>query len=137
VPGEDRLSEEHRILVVEDDRSVGKVVEVSLGLAGHQVELVTDARAGETALRRNGHGLVILDVNLPGGTGLELLRLIRGELGRETPVIMLSGQKQEDNIVRALEWGANDYVTKPFSPRELVARVNRWMKAPGDVAQVR
>jgi two-component system phosphate regulon response regulator PhoB len=132
------LSEQKsRILVVEDDRSVGKVVEVSLGLAGHQVDLATDAVAGESALRADGHDLVILDVNLPRGTGLELLRMIRQELGRETPVIMLSGQKQEDNIVRALEWGANDYVTKPFSPRELVARVNRWMKASDDVASVR
>ena len=127
----------NRILVVEDDRSVGKVVEVSLGLAGHEVELATDAVAGESALRASGHRLVILDVNLPGGTGLELLRLVRHELGRTTPVIMLSGQRQEDNIVRALEWGANDYVTKPFSPRELVARVNRWMKATDDVAPVR
>jgi len=126
-----------RILVVEDDRSVGRVVEVSLGLAGHEVQLATDASAGESAIRANGHALVILDVNLPGGTGLELLRLIRHELGRTTPVIMLSGQKQEDNIVRALEWGANDYVTKPFSPRELAARVNRWTKASGHVAQVR
>jgi two-component system, OmpR family, phosphate regulon response regulator PhoB len=126
-----------QILLVEDDRSVGKVVEVSLGLAGHRVQLATDAHDGAAALREDDHHLVILDVNLPGGTGLELLRLIRGELGRDTPVIMLSGQKQEDNIVRALEWGANDYVTKPFSPRELVARVNRWMKVSGDVAQVR
>lgn len=126
-----------QILLVEDDRSVGKVVEVSLGLAGHQVQLATDVHAGEEALRADGHELIILDVNLPGGTGLELLRLIRGELGRDTPVIMLSGQKQEDNIVQALEWGANDYVTKPFSPRELVARVNRWMKVSDDVAPVR
>jgi DNA-binding response OmpR family regulator len=71
---------EHRILVVEDDRSVGKVVEVSLGLAGHEVELATDVRAGEAAVRTNGHGLVILDVNLPGGTGLELLRLLMAEV---------------------------------------------------------
>jgi two-component system phosphate regulon response regulator PhoB len=115
-----------RILVVEDDRSVGKVVQVSLGLAGHEVKVATDAVSGELALREAGHDLVILDINLPGGTGLELLRYLREELGRRTPVIMLSGQKQEDSIVRALEWGANDYVTKPFCPRELVARVNRW-----------
>lgn len=127
----------NRILVVEDDRSVGKVVEVSLGLAGHEVELATDAVTGASALRADGHALVILDVNLPGGTGLELLRLLRQELGRTTPVIILSGQRQEDNIVRALEWGAHDYVTKPFSPRELVARVNRWMKAAEHVASVR
>jgi DNA-binding response OmpR family regulator len=76
-------------------------------------------------------------MNLPGGSGLQLLRVLRRELKRDVPVIMLSGQKQEDSIVRALEWGANDYVTKPFSPRELVARVNRWMKASGDVAPVR
>jgi two-component system, OmpR family, phosphate regulon response regulator PhoB len=126
-----------RILVIEDDRSVGKVVQVSLGLAGHDVQVATDAGSGELALRESGHDLVILDINLPGGTGLELLRCLREDLGRRTPVIMLSGQKQEDSIVRALEWGANDYVTKPFSPRELVARVNRWTKGTGHVAQVR
>jgi two-component system phosphate regulon response regulator PhoB len=124
------------ILVVEDDRSVGKVVQVSLGLAGHDVQVATDAVSGEVAMRQDGHDLVILDINLPGGTGLELLRCLREELGRRTPVIMLSGQKQEDSIVRALEWGANDYVTKPFSPRELIARVNRWTKGSGHVAQV-
>jgi two-component system, OmpR family, phosphate regulon response regulator PhoB len=125
------------ILVIEDDRSVGKVVQVSLGLAGHEVHVVTDAVSGEMAMREDGHDLVILDINLPGGTGLELLRCLREDLGRRTPVIMLSGQKQEDSIVRALEWGANDYVTKPFSPRELVARVNRWTRGSGHVAQVR
>jgi two-component system phosphate regulon response regulator PhoB len=126
-----------RILVIEDDRSVGKVVQVSLGLAGHEVQVEGDALSGEVALRRDGHDLVILDINLPGGTGLELLRCLREDLGRRTPVIMLSGQKQEDSIVRALEWGANDYVTKPFSPRELLARVDRWTKGTGHVAQAR
>ena len=126
-----------RILVVEDDRSVGKVVEVSLSLEGHRVQVAANVQDGESAIRAGGYDLVILDVNLPGGTGLELLRLVRHELGRETPVIMLSGQKQEDNIVRALELGADDYVTKPFSPRELVARVNRWTKGSENVAPVR
>jgi two-component system phosphate regulon response regulator PhoB len=126
-----------RILLVEDDRSVDKVVEVLMSLAGHEVLIATDATAGEVAIREGGYDLAILDMNLPGGSGLELLGVLRGELKREVPVIMLSGQKQEDNIVRALERGANDYVTKPFSPRELVARVNRWMKASGDVAPVR
>jgi two-component system phosphate regulon response regulator PhoB len=126
-----------RILLVEDDRSVDKVVEVLMGLAGHKVRVATDATSGEAAIREGGFDLAILDMNLPGGSGLELLAVLRGELELEVPVIMLSGQKQEDNIVRALERGANDYVTKPFSPRELVARVNRWMKASGDVAPVR
>jgi two-component system phosphate regulon response regulator PhoB len=125
------------ILLVEDDRSVDKVVEVLLNLAGHEVRVATDATAGEAAIREGGYDLAILDLNLPGGSGLELLGVLRGEMESEVPVIMLSGQKQEDNIVRALERGADDYVTKPFSPRELVARVNRWMKADGDVAPVR
>jgi two-component system, OmpR family, phosphate regulon response regulator PhoB len=126
-----------RILLVEDDRSVDKVVEVLMGLAGHEVLVATDAGRGEAAIREGGYDLAILDMNLPGGSGLQLLSVLRRELKRDVPVIMLSGQKQEDSIVRALEWGANDYVTKPFSPRELVARVNRWMKASGDVAPVR
>jgi two-component system, OmpR family, phosphate regulon response regulator PhoB len=126
-----------RILLVEDDRSVDKVVEVLLSLAGHEVWVATDAGTGEAAIRDGGYDLAILDMNLPGGSGLQLLSVLRRELKRDVPVIMLSGQKQEGSIVRALEWGANDYVTKPFSPRELVARVNRWMKASGDVAPVR
>jgi two-component system phosphate regulon response regulator PhoB len=106
-PAEGPLSEKaRRILVVEDDRSVGKVVQVALGLEGHHAHLVTDAMDGEAAVREGGYQLVILDINLPGGTGLQLLRCLREELARTTPVIMLSGQKQEDNIVRALErWG--------------------------------
>jgi two-component system phosphate regulon response regulator PhoB len=131
------LPEMSRILLVEDDRSVDRVVEVLLGLAGHEVRVATDATQGEAAIREGGDSLVILDMNLPGGSGLELLELLRRELKRDVPVIMLSGQKQEENVVRALERGANDYVTKPFSPRELAARVNRWIKASGDVAPVR
>ena len=131
------LPEMSRILLVEDDRSVDRVVEVLLGLAGHEVRVATDATQGEAAIREGGDSLVILDMNLPGGSGLELLELLRRQLKRDVPVIMLSGQKQEESVVRALERGANDYVTKPFSPRELAARVNRWIEASGDVAPVR
>lgn len=115
-----------RVLVVEDDPTVARVVEVALGLNEHEVTVATTPREALDRLREGGQDLVVLDVNLPGASGLEILRHLREELGRDTPVIMLSALQQKDVVVRALEMGANDYVTKPFSPRELLARIKTW-----------
>ena len=118
-----------RILGIEDDQVLGKVLKLALELAGHEVELATNVSAGRRALEAGGHDLVLLDLNLPDGHGFEVLRFLRQDLHRTTPVIVLSGLKQELNVVRGLELGADDYMTKPFSPRELVARVQRWAGA--------
>lgn len=115
-----------RILVIEDDLAVGKVLAVTLHLAGHEVEVVRDIAAGRDRLEHEDFDVLLLDVNLPDGSGLDILRLLRQDLARDTPVLVLSALKQEDSVVRALELGANDYVTKPFGPRELLARVRRW-----------
>jgi two-component system phosphate regulon response regulator PhoB len=69
--------------------------------------------------------MVLLDLNLPDGNGLDLLRDIRRDQGATFPVLVLSGMRQEEAVVRGLELGADDYVTKPFSPPELLARVGR------------
>ncbi|HEY6737997.1 MAG TPA: response regulator transcription factor [Actinopolymorphaceae bacterium] len=126
-----------RVLVVEDDATVAEVVMTYLGNAGHDVEYAPD---GATALRlaaRRRPDLVILDLMLPGVDGREVYRrLRRADLAADgtpepIPVIMLTALGSEDDRVRGLELGADDYVTKPFSPRELVLRVRSVLRRHG------
>jgi two-component system, OmpR family, alkaline phosphatase synthesis response regulator PhoP len=113
-----------KILVVEDEPDIRELVRYNLEQAGFRV---VEAEDGESALRqvRTEHpALVLLDLMLPEGDGLEICRILRGE--RETaslPIVMLTARAAEVDRVLGLEFGADDYVTKPFSPRELVARV--------------
>ena len=110
-----------RILVVEDEQSIRTIVEYALRDAGFSV--ITAAR-GDDALGvvdREPVNLVVLDLMLPGLDGLEVCKRIRAE--RNIPIIMLSARGEELDKVLGLELGADDYVTKPFSPRELVSRV--------------
>jgi DNA-binding response OmpR family regulator len=116
------------ILAIEDDWTVRMVLEHVLETAGHHVDVEAGVEGGRGALETGRYDLVLLDVNLPDGSGFDLLRAIReGEL-RDTPVLVLSGMRQEDAVVRGLKLGADDYVTKPFSPSELLARVDRWLR---------
>lgn len=110
-----------RILVVDDEQSIRTIVEYALKDAGFEV--VTAARGDEAlaAMERDPVDLVVLDVMLPGMDGLEVCQRIRAE--RSVPIIMLSARGEELDKVLGLELGADDYVTKPFSPRELVSRV--------------
>jgi DNA-binding response OmpR family regulator len=110
------------VLVVDDEPTVREVVVGYLRRDGHQV---TEAEDGPTAVRlleREEFDLVVLDMMLPGVNGLDILRRIRS-MG-DTPVIMLTARAEESDRVAGLELGADDYVVKPFSPRELAARVN-------------
>lgn len=126
-----------RILVVEDDPTVGMVLESILELEDHEVEVARDVPAAKTALAEGAYDLILLDLLLPSGQGVDVINHLRVDLGRQTPIIVLSGLKHEGNTVRALEAGANDYMTKPFSPRELIARVARWTSSRENVARAR
>ncbi|GAA3507503.1 response regulator transcription factor [Streptomyces showdoensis] len=110
-----------RILVVDDDPTVAEVVTGYLHRAGHAVEHAADGAAALRCATRNPPDLVVLDLMLPGIDGLEVCRRLRAE--RPVPVIMLTARGDEDDRIAGLELGADDYVTKPFSPRELVLRV--------------
>ena len=120
-----------RILVVEDDPAVRDVVEHSLSREGMETLAVRD---GESALERlSGESepfdLVILDVMLPGMDGVEVCREIRtGGAARDVTIIMLTARDDETSVVVGLEVGADDYVTKPFSPRQLVSRVRAHLR---------
>ncbi|MFJ9950235.1 response regulator transcription factor [Kitasatospora sp. NPDC091207] len=113
-----------RILVVDDDLTVGEVVAGYLTRAGHRVDRACDGDQGLDLARAHRPDLLVLDLMLPGIDGLEVLRRLRATAdGADLPVVMLTAKGDEADRVLGLELGADDYVTKPFSPRELVLRV--------------
>jgi DNA-binding response OmpR family regulator len=110
-----------RVLVVDDEESILKIVDYALSQAGYEVHTAKDAEGGEFIFSQVKPDLVILDVMLPGKSGLEIARDLRAR--SIVPIIMLSARGDEVDRILGLEFGADDYVTKPFSPRELVSRV--------------
>ena len=111
-----------RILLVEDDDTVAEVVGSYLRAAGTTVVRCEDGASAVTTAVNSPPDLVVLDVMLPGFDGIEVLRRLRQQ-AVAAPVIMLTALADEDDRIRGLEVGADDYLTKPFSPRELVLRV--------------
>ncbi len=111
----------HRVLVVDDERTVTEVVERYLLREGFEVAVAGDGAAALRLARVWGPDLMILDLRLPGLDGLEVCRRLRQHT--RLPIIMLTSRSEETDRVVGLELGADDYVVKPFSPRELVARV--------------
>ncbi|HET8978229.1 MAG TPA: response regulator transcription factor [Solirubrobacteraceae bacterium] len=107
------------VMVVEDEPNIGALVRTYLQRAGYDVIWVRSGEDALTELRRHPVRLVVLDIGLPGIDGFEVCRRIAGEV----PVIMLTARDEEPDRVAGLEVGADDYVAKPFSPRELTARV--------------
>ncbi|MFR9730697.1 response regulator transcription factor [Saccharopolyspora sp. MS10] len=116
------MAADARVLVVDDDVTVRDVVRRYLEASGYAVEVVGDGAAGLRAFARNRADLVVLDVMMPGINGLEVCRRLRRE--SEVPVVLLTALGEEENRIAGLRLGADDYVTKPFSPRELALRVD-------------
>jgi two-component system response regulator BaeR len=110
------------ILLIEDEAAIADVVEYVLKEHGFRSRTARDGHEGYAAFRKHAPDMVLLDLNLPGIPGLDLFRRMRQERAN-LPVIMLTSRTDEVDRVTGLELGADDYVTKPFSPRELVARV--------------
>jgi DNA-binding response OmpR family regulator len=112
-----------RVLVVEDDTTVSEVISAYLERDGYDCRVTEDGTSAEQLWAQWRPDLVVLDVMLPGLSGLEVLRRRRTD-GDETPVVMLSARGEEEDRVVGLEFGADDYLVKPFSPRELVLRIH-------------
>jgi DNA-binding response OmpR family regulator len=127
-----------RVLVVEDDPTVREVTRRYLTDAGYAVEEAVDGPSGLRAARATRPDVVVLDVMLPGRSGWDVCRALR-ELRPPPPVVMLSALGEEEHRVTGLQLGADDYVTKPFSPRELVLRVAAVLRRanPAGVAELR
>jgi len=118
-----------RVLVVDDDETVREVVVSYLRAADHDVREAADGESALAAVREQPADLVVLDLMMPGMDGLEVCRRLR--LSSAVPVIMLTALGSEQDRVVGLEQGADDYVTKPFSPRELVLRVDSVLRRTG------
>jgi len=113
-----------KILLVEDEAAIREMTSMALDRAGFEVLEAEDAQQAERVLSDGLPDLILLDWMLPGTSGIELARRFRrDEYTREVPIIMLTARSEEDDRVRGLDSGADDYVTKPFSPRELIARI--------------
>jgi DNA-binding response OmpR family regulator len=111
-----------RILVVEDDPNIVAGLRSALTSEGYTVEVATDGRGGYEHALAGDLALVVLDIMLPGMSGLEITKKLR-DAGRATPIILLTARGEENDRVLGLELGADDYLTKPFSVRELLARI--------------
>ena len=124
-----------KVLVVEDDHDIAELVRLHLVRAGFETDLVTSGDEVLPRLREARPDLVVLDVMLPGLSGLEVCRLVRADAElAAVPIVMVTARVHEEDRVAGFEIGADDYVTKPFSPRDLVARVQAVLRRTKSLA---
>ena len=116
-----------KILIVEDDHDINNLLAMNLRASGYQIESSEDGMQGLNMAQTGSYDLIILDLMLPEIDGLEICRRLRGE-GKTTPIIILTAKDDEIDRVLGLEMGADDYLTKPFSIRELQARVKAQLR---------
>jgi DNA-binding response OmpR family regulator len=121
-----------RVLVVEDERTIAEAVAVRLRAEGFAVQIAVDGPGAVEAARRTPPDVIVLDIMLPGFDGLEVCRRIQAE--RPVPVLMLTARDDETDLLVGLAVGADDYLTKPFSMRELTARVHALLRRAGRAA---
>ncbi|HEY5717233.1 MAG TPA: phosphate regulon transcriptional regulator PhoB [Motiliproteus sp.] len=129
-----------RVLIVDDEAPIREMLSLALEMAGYECQEAESAQAAHALIVDTRPDLILLDWMMPGTSGIELARrLKRDDLTSAIPIIMLTAKGDEDNKVLGLEAGADDYITKPFSPRELVARLKAVLRrtAPdGDAARI-
>ncbi|MFZ4790310.1 MAG: phosphate regulon transcriptional regulator PhoB [Candidatus Competibacteraceae bacterium] len=124
------------ILIVEDEQPIREMVMFALANAGYAVREAADAWQAQLCIAERLPDLVLLDWMLPGLSGIDYARrLKKDELTREVPIIMLTARAEEEDTVQGLESGADDYMTKPFSPRELVARIRAVLRRGGPAGE--
>jgi len=116
----------YRLLMIDDDSSLNELLVEYFERFGHKLDTATTAADGRRRLRRDDPDLLILDVMLPDADGMELCRTIRSEM--DIPIVMLTARGDVPDRILGLEFGADDYIPKPFEPRELVARVETLMR---------
>ena len=125
-----------RILIVEDEQPIREMVMFALANAGYDVREAADARQAQIRIAEHLPDLMLLDWMLPGISGIDYARRLKKEdLTRDLPIIMLTARAEEEDTVQGLESGADDYMTKPFSPRELVARIRAVLRRGGPAGE--
>jgi len=127
------MAEPKSILVVDDEADLVDLVSYNLKKEGFAVDAAADGEAALTKIRKSRYDLVILDLMLPGIQGMELCRILRNDPKTSAlPIVMLTAKGEEVDKILGLEMGADDYLTKPFSPRELIARVKAVLRRSGE-----
>jgi two-component system response regulator ResD len=134
MPNTQTLTDLGDILVVDDEASVVEVVSLYLQREGFQVRVAQDGRSALEAIREKLPALIVLDLMLPEVDGLAIVQTLRQHANLDVPVIMLTARRQETDRIYGLELGADDYVTKPFSPAELVSRVKAVLRRSAGVS---
>jgi two-component system, OmpR family, response regulator MtrA len=120
-----------RILVADDDVDIRELIEFKLSTLGHEIVAVHDGAAAVDACKDLKPDLAVLDVMMPGMSGLDAIRVIRNDPNlTDLPVILLTARAQESDVETGFDSGADDYITKPFSPRELASRVQALLSRP-------
>ena len=120
-----------RILVADDDVDIRELIEFKLSTLGHEIVAVSDGAAAVDVCRDHKPDLAVLDVMMPGMSGLDAVRVIRSdEAMADIPVILLTARVKEADVETGFDSGADDYITKPFSPRELASRVQALLARP-------
>ncbi|MDC7224405.1 MAG: response regulator transcription factor [Spirochaetales bacterium] len=128
----DKPEKKEKLLVVEDEVDIRELISFNLEMCGYEVIRASDGMEGWEKARSENPDLIVLDLMLPGIDGFEVCKRLRGEKSTQNiPIIMLTARSEEENMVKGLELGADDYVTKPFSPRVLVARVKAVLRRKG------
>ena len=118
-----------KILIVENDKDCARLMEFVLNLQGYQVTAAQDVASATSLIRSESFGQIVMDLTLPDGSGLELLELVRQKMGLTTPVTVVSGHRQQKVLEDCMSAGANEFVSKPFSPSELVMRLGKWTRS--------
>ncbi len=125
-----------RVHVIEDEKDIAKLIEINLKLEGHDVEIFKTGEAGLQAVKSNGPDLVLLDLMLPGIDGLEICKRIKSsDETKKIPVIIVTAKGEDEDIVKGLEMGADDYITKPFGPKVLTARVKTALRRKEELGE--
>lgn len=124
-----KMKAPEQVLVVEDDSSIAELLKIVLERQGFIVKIAANCERATKELEDSPPDLVLLDLMLPDGHGLDLLRWLRDDVGSALPVVVLTAFRQEEKALRAFELGAADFISKPFRPRELVARIQRVLSA--------
>ncbi|MDT9692505.1 response regulator transcription factor [Streptomyces sp. P9(2023)] len=122
-----------RILIAEDDAKQSRLIRIYLEREGHTVQVVADGRAALEKARTSRPDLIVLDVMLPYVDGLDVCRILRAEAS-DVPILLLTARSTEEDMLLGLDLGADDYLTKPYSPRELTARVRALLRRSARVA---
>lgn len=120
--------EKKRLLLAEDDELLSSLLNFRLEKGGYEVQISRDGREVKQHLLEYNPDLIISDIMMPYFSGIELIDYVRKELNLSTPIVIISSAGNEENVLNAFELGANDFISKPVSPSELIVRIERELK---------